>query len=148
MLPNLAKSIAQALQGRFWRNAHWRKEQEALCKPCKRRDLASTISWASRCRATWLNRCRRNVYVATQAVLQREMARDVIVRGPYFTHRCIAAKPDCRFFDITWYQRIYSRISLWCIDAHMYMMHHHNGFFFGQGSIFGSSITCRAISFS
>ena len=35
-LPNLAKSRTQVPEGRFWRNAHWRKEQEALYKPWKR----------------------------------------------------------------------------------------------------------------
>ena len=59
------------------------KEQEALYKPCKRHDPVPAISWASRCHATQLNWCRRKVYVAVLAVLQREKARDVIVRGPY-----------------------------------------------------------------
>ena len=33
-LPKLVKSKTQVLEGRFWRNAHWQKEQEALFKPC------------------------------------------------------------------------------------------------------------------
>ena len=102
LLPNLAKSITQALQGQFWRDTQRRKEQEALYKPCKRHDPAPTISWASRCRATQLNWCRRNVYVAMQAVLQRETARDVIVSGPITDHegrdgKCEGGNNKCDF---------------------------------------------------
>ena len=82
-LPKLAKSKTQVLEGRFWRNAHWRKEQEALFKPCKQREPTSTVSWVSSCCATQLFLCHCILYVAMQAVLQREKARDVIVRGPY-----------------------------------------------------------------
>ena len=52
----------QVLEGRFWQNAHWQKEQEALFKPWKQHDPASTISWASNCCATRLFLC---VWVAS-----------------------------------------------------------------------------------
>ena len=90
MLPNPAKSISQVLQGRFWRNAHWEKEQEVqevLCNPCKRHDPASVVSWARRCCATQLFWCHRVLYVAMQAVLQRDLGCDVIVRGPYYNKK-------------------------------------------------------------
>ena len=66
------KSTTQFPDGRFWPNAHLRKEQDALYKHWKHIAPAWTLSWASRCCATPAIRCHRVLCVDTQAVLPRD----------------------------------------------------------------------------